>query len=384
MTQKVVFFEAYPDSLLGQQRVLLELLLRLDRQKIEPILICPGAGGLTEAIPEGIELHILPPKGILQERNWMTHNKLPKLLKSPWLILEAIWNLLLYWQQLRQFFQQIQCKLVYCNSFRATLLAGVPARLAGIKTILHEHTSVIERPNILLRFCYWLSERVIFVSQDMLNKLVTHPDSKKFTVIYNGVDLSSDSSYIQPPENHPPSICFIGTLTPRKNVHVLIEAIASLQTTRAFHLLIVGDGEVGYTEKLQQQVKELGLDKIVTFYGRQENVIPFLLKSTLLVLPSSQESFGLVLLEAYSVQRPVIATTVGGIPEVVIDGETGLLIPPNDPDALTNALEKLLFNRELAVEMGRSGYKLLQNKFTLQQNVERISQLIVEIIKVKQ
>ncbi len=380
MTQKVLFFEPYPESLLGQQRVLLDLLLRLDTQKIEPILICPSAGGFTEAIPEGIELHILPPKGILQQRNWITDNKLKHLWKSPWLILEAVWNLLLYWQQLRQFFQQIQCQLVYCNSFRATLLAAVPARLAGIKTILHEHSPNIERPNILLKFCYWLSERVIFVSQDMLNKLVNHPDSKKFTVIHNGVDVSSNSSCIQPPKNHTPTICFVGALTERKNVHVLIKAIASLNKTRAFNLLIIGDGEVRYTEKLKQQVKQLGLDKIVTFCGRQENVLPFMLKSDLLVLPSSQEALPLVLLEAYSVQRPVIATAVGGIPEEVIDGETGLLIPPNDPDALADALEKLLFNRELAVEMGRSGYKLLQNKFTLQQNVERISQLILEVI----
>ena len=380
MTHRIVFFEPYSDSFGGQQRVLLNLIKGIDREKIEPIILVPQEGRFTEAIKD-FHFHVLRPNGILQERGWQNKDKRIGVFKKPFRIVGAVFDLFKYWNQLILFFKKQPIHLVYCNSFRAVFLIGIPARLMGIPVILHEHTGLIKKKNLILWICFLISKKVIFVSHDMRQKLagISSDNHEKFIVVHNGIHISKEIKEIA--QNEFPTVCFIGKLTPLKNVHLLIESIAKVSQTHPVSLLIIGDGEEEYLKKLHKIAELMKVGESIYFLGHQENVVPFIMQSHLLVLPSENESFGLVILEAYSVKRPIIATKVGGIPEVVIHNQTGLLIPPNDVDALSDALIKLLNQPELSIKMGEAGYSLFRENFTVQRNIEEIQEIILEVCR---
>jgi glycosyltransferase involved in cell wall biosynthesis len=117
--------------------------------------------------------------------------------------------------------------------------------------------------------------------------------------------------------------------------------------------LLVGEGP--HQAELEAEVQARGLGPVVRFLGRR-NDIPELIKlATVVVLPSLAESFGFVLAEAMSLGTPVVATRIGGIPEVVSDGETGLLVPPRDATLLADAICRVLDNQTWAKALGRAG-----------------------------
>jgi glycosyltransferase involved in cell wall biosynthesis len=379
MAHRIVFFEPYSDSFGGQQRVLLNLIKGIDRDKFEPILVVPQEGRFTEVLHKHFKFYLLQPNGILKERGWQNKDKLSFFVKKPFQIIKVILDLFNYWIKSIFFLSKQNINVVYCNSFRSVLLIGIPAKLIGIPLILHEHGAEIKKQNFILWFCFLISKKVIFVSEDMRQKLVKHNSGEKYIVVHNGIHIYKDIKYSNP--NTFSTVCFIGKLTPRKNVHLLIESMAQVVQKHPVSLLIIGDGEEEYIKKLQQIIELRGIEKSIHFLGHQKDVLLFLMQSHLLVLPSDNESFGLVILEAYSVKRPVIATKVGGIPEIVVHDQTGLLIPTNDIEALSNALMKLLTQPELCIKMGEAGYHLLKNNFTVQQNIEQIEKIILQVCR---
>jgi glycosyltransferase involved in cell wall biosynthesis len=135
-------------------------------------------------------------------------------------------------------------------------------------------------------------------------------------------------------------------------------------------LLLVGDGPL--REGLQVQARELGVDHTVHFAGRLEDVRPALAAMDVFVLPSREEGMSNALLEAMAAARPVIATDVGGNGEIVREGETGLLVPVDDGDAMATALMDLLGDRERAARFGQAGREDAVRKFGARAMVERL------------
>jgi glycosyltransferase involved in cell wall biosynthesis len=144
-----------------------------------------------------------------------------------------------------------------------------------------------------------------------------------------------------------------------------VQVTAALPEAR---LLVVGDGPL--RGELQQQTYDLGLEGSVIFAGRREDVPRIMAALDVVTLPSLWEGFGLVLLEAMAVARPIVASRVSAIPEIVVEGETGLLVPPRDVDALAAALIALLRDQQRATEMGRRGRVRLEQEFTLGKMIE--------------
>ena len=103
--------------------------------------------------------------------------------------------------------------------------------------------------------------------------------------------------------------------------------------------------------------------------------------SELFALPSINEGFGVVLLEAMAMKCPIVATHVGGIPEVVLDGETGILVPPKDPEQLARGIIKLLKDQSLANQMGERGYQRLRTCFNIEETVTKMEHLYKELMK---
>lgn len=199
--------------------------------------------------------------------------------------------------------------------------------------------------------------------------------SYKTDVIQNGVDSrmfnpSLDGSAIRAKYGMSGSkvILFVGALTPwhgYKGLDVLIAALPCVMSkVRGARLLVVGDGQMrGAYEKFAARC---GVPDAVTFAGRvDDSILPYYyVASDLLVLPSKNESegFGLVLLEAMASARAVVASAVGGVVEVVTSGENGILVEPNDVDALAESIEYLLENDDLRAEIGRRGRKFAESR----------------------
>ncbi|MFB6344559.1 MAG: glycosyltransferase, partial [bacterium] len=135
------------------------------------------------------------------------------------------------------------------------------------------------------------------------------------------------------------------------------------------HLVVVGDGPL--EDELKTLAEDYSIDDSVTFTGFRSDVASIMQSFDAFVHPSLWEGFGLVFLEAMAVKLPVVATNVSAIPEIVVDGETGLLVPPESPDELRNALEKIVTSKDRREELGNNGYNRLTEEFSEQAMVDK-------------
>jgi len=142
---------------------------------------------------------------------------------------------------------------------------------------------------------------------------------------------------------------------------------------RELQLVVVGTG-VLFSE-LQRDAERMGVAQRVTFTGFQQDVVPFLQAADIFVLPSVQEGLSLSALEAMALGKPVVACRVGGTPEVVVDGETGLLVAPGQPTELASALEKLLADPPRARTMGEAGQRRVKEAFDFEHMVSKIERV---------
>ena len=186
-------------------------------------------------------------------------------------------------------------------------------------------------------------------------------------LIYNGLSMPEIDPLPLP--FSPPTLLLLGRLTPEKGFRIAITAFSLLKKMGSCaQLLVAGEGiDRLFLENL---VHQLGLTHSVQFTGEvARNQIPSLMnQTTLVIIPSYFESFGLVALEAMQMQRPVIASAVGGLQEIVSDGETGLLVPPGNPALLYAAIHAMLSDPQKAIQMGKAGQEKAM-AFTLDQHV---------------
>jgi glycosyltransferase involved in cell wall biosynthesis len=189
-------------------------------------------------------------------------------------------------------------------------------------------------------------------------------------------------NYSAPPQAGIPHFVFLGRITPQKGLDWLLQALQKVKVP--VHLDIAGEGYK--KSEMQQLAQKLGLNEQVTFHGwlSAEQVCGLLNSARALIFPSVwHEPAGFVALEAMAHARPVIASRVGGIPEMVLDQVNGLLVEPNDVEALANRIEHLALDWNLAKKMGETGRKQTIEHFTLQIHHNRLQQLYDQIVEQK-
>lgn len=220
------------------------------------------------------------------------------------------------------------------------------------------------------RICNRFASRVIAVAQAEEQILIGKGLVPEIIqTIYNGVPDPLLQEIVRPEEIRalPAGQTIIGAvarLETTKGIHHLIDAFASvIKKIPHLHLIIVGSGSK--EKDLHTQVKKLQIDSLVTFTGYRTNVHDYLHSYDIFVIPSLHEAHPLVLMEGMGHRKPIIATDVGGIPEVIQDGVNGLLIPPENPTLLAEALERLLQNQPLCEELARHARETFEQTFTV-------------------
>jgi len=272
-------------------------------------------------------------------------------------------------------------------STRAAVVAG---RICRIKNILYFSNNIAVPYNSLQRYFEFPIDLIVRHSVDLFVTgslcarsaliRVLRMDESKFKTINNGVEpnwsiLESSNQTQSNPDNSKVVVGIIAILEPRKGHIDLLESVRLLKiekkiTSENFSLLVAGEG--WFRTLIQEEIKKNEISELVTLVGEVEDVYSFITKLDLLVLPSThQEDLPHVILEAMAFSKPIIGTSVGGIPEQVVNGLTGFIVPPNKPIELAKCLSDLIQDPAMRLQMGKNGQKRFLDHFTAQLAIER-------------
>jgi glycosyltransferase involved in cell wall biosynthesis len=236
------------------------------------------------------------------------------------------------------------------NEFREGRFFGLADRLVG--SLAHVHIAISQG------LAHYLAETEGF-------------DEQSFEIVHYGV-AAHDA--VQPYEGAQPRLLCIGRLIPIKGHLVLLRALAQARArVPTLTLDVAGRGPL--EPALREFARELGLEESVRFLGFVSPIQKAVEESAIVVVPSLGEGFGMVALEAMERARPVIASAVGGLPEIVADGETGLVVEPGDAEALADAMVALGSDLGRAAEMGRAGRARAFAEFQPERSVARVEAL---------
>jgi len=268
-------------------------------------------------------------------------------------------------------------------------LARVPALISHYHNVYSRRRIKVHLINQLLSF---LNDRILAVSQAVKESVVRYDriSPGKIEVLYNGIDPSKfkkdfKGSEVRQEFGVKPEDFLIGVvarLEEQKGHRYLFRALRQLiPDFPQIKVLIVGDGTL--RPVLEVQVMEMGLSERVLFGGTRKDVPEILAVLDLFVLPSLWEGFSLALLEALAMGTPIIATAVGGAPEVIRSGHDGLLIPPAEESSLAAAVREAILDPRKYGEMGRKGKETVGRKFTVAHHLTRLQDLYLEVLAQK-
>jgi len=276
--------------------------------------------------------------------------------------------------------------LVHTNTLFAHFYGGMAARRFKLPCIWH-HQDLVERDRLLGLFNWvlrtaaaHLADHVICVSRSVQSTLDHRVAS---TVIYNAL---SDDWWHPPAASHPSesTVGFVGRIAYSKGLDTLIDAVPQvIESVPNVRFSIVGSAsraEADYFAYLKVKVSENQLGGTVHFFPYHNDVRTLISSWRLLVLPSRREALGRVLIEAGALGIPTVASSVGGIPEIIQDGVTGLLVPPNDIGRLSDAIVKLLKHPDLAQRLGQNAKARTSKVFSAETMIESVLDVYHQVL----
>jgi glycosyltransferase involved in cell wall biosynthesis len=287
--------------------------------------------------------------------------------------------------------------LIYANSQKAMIVAALAGRLARKPVIWHLHD--ILSADHFGRTHRWAAARVanscvslvIAASRATAEAfVVAGGDGSRVTVIHNGIDpgpfgLLSDQQQANLRASlglgRHPIVGAFGRFAWWKGQHVLVDALAALPGVHAMFVGAALFGEDAYAEELRRRAAAVNLMDRIHFLGFRKDV-PNLMSLANIVVHTSvaPEPFGRVLVEGMLANRPVVASGAGGVPEIIEDGKSGILVRPADPGALASALTSLLNDQVKAASIAASGHERARDHFSLDRMLERIEQEVSSVL----
>lgn len=356
----------------GAERDLIALLKTLDRQKWEPHVVCPGTGPFRDQLHAiAVPVHAL---------------SLP-----PWRKVRSFFQRRSAIQRLEALVDQLDPAMMHVNDIwwvPHTVRAVAHRASQPVPIVAHVRQEI--EPAKVRRYELDRVGCVIAISRQIEKSLIAGGVSaRKVRTVYSGIDLSGkqlthDSQAIRQLIGIPNGALLLGTIAnlfPRKGYEVMFRALpAIVRAVPGVHYVIVGSDESNYADRLKRLAHELKIADRVHIVGFQDPVQPFLASLDLYVHPALMEGFGIAVVEAMAMGKAVVATTTGGLPEVVAQGETGLLVPPGDVESLAAAVVSLLEDKVRREQMGRIGRARAHEQFSLGASVMHMEQLYGELL----
>lgn len=298
-------------------------------------------------------------------------------------------------------FSREKFDIVHTHTAKAGFIGRIAARLAGARLIVHTPHGhdfygyfgsvgsgfivILER--IAAAFADKIAVLTEIEKRDMLRYRICH--SCKIEVVKSGMDFSAfdninvDVIKKKAEFNIAPDDFVVGTISRLESIkgieYFIDSAKIVLEAIPRAIFLVVGEGSL--RSSLEERARRLGIGKRIIFAGWREDVPEIMPILDVLVLSSLNEAVGRVILEAGAAGKPVIATAVGGVPEIVKNGDTGVLVPPMNPERIARAVVDLLRNEERKNSMGRSAREWIRNNFDEKKMVEGMNNIYRELAK---
>jgi glycosyltransferase involved in cell wall biosynthesis len=357
----------------------------LDPARFESLLVSgtenPGEGSMTDyAVNNGILPIIIPEivgEASLKPRDLYALTKLFHLIRKE------------------------RPDIIHTHTAKAGFLGRLAGRLAGVPVIVHTyhghvlHSYYSPLKTQILRFMERslarLTDSIVAVSQQVKNDLVSYriASREKITVIPLGFELEpfltcekhrgelrrelglSDDARL---------VGIVGRIFPIKNHRLFLDAASRLATLEpAVRFLVVGDGI--QRQEMESYARQLGMEGRVIFTGWRRDLPRIYADLDILVVSSHNEGTPVSAIEAMASGRPVIGTRVGGLPDIISEGDNGFLVPPADPEALANAILRLLKDSEKAVQMGLAGRAMARQRFAVGRLISETETLYFQLLK---
>lgn len=355
----------------GVEQVRLTLVRGLDKSKYEHKIICTWEGGpIADSLKaEGVELIAIG--GFKQPLEWSKHKAVLKVIKS------------------------FKPHIIHGAIFEGMAMAAIGGTLGKVPVVIMEETShPISRTKkaiFLQRLLAKAADRIIGIAPTVVHYLketVKLPESK-VTLINNGVNTpravtKEEKEHLKSTLGIQEGEIIIGSVgrfyNEVKRFTDILEAIKMLKNPKVKFLLL-GQGQDH--DFIVQKAQELKLEDQLIMVGFQSDTAPYFQIMDIFCIASAHEGFGLVAAEAMLHKLPVIATRVGGLADVVLDKETGFLVPPFSPESLAQKIQELTQNPNLAKQMGEIGYQRAMDKFTASRYCQEIDHLYTSLLTKK-
>lgn len=371
----------------GGEIALVNLVRHLDRSLVFPIALLFMEGPLRERLVGCCDTHVIPlaDSALTAKKDGLGWRSLFQLRASLSVLLQ-IWRVV-------QFARKMEIDLIHTNSLKADIIGGIAARIAGIPVVWHVRDRIEPDylPKIVVRVFRFLSRNLPdFVIANSSATLATlHLNGKGAAVDANG-RVVHDGCNVVSIKDGPRGvrttvrIGLVGRITPWKGQDIFIKAAALLkQKHPQAKFEIIGAplfSERAYEADLRRLCGELNVNDMVEFAGFVENVPARIAELDIVVHASiTGEPFGQVIIEGMAEQKPVVATNGGGVPEIVQDGITGLLVPMGDALRMAEAIDYLLTHPAEATMMGVRGRERVQTHFTIQKTARMVEEVYGEV-----
>ncbi len=303
--------------------------------------------------------------------------------------------------RLRNYLRETQADLVHTQLEFADILGNFAAKTLRLPSVCTVHVLPVPETRLRSRLrqrLEWLAlrllcDRVLTVSEATRWYYIeaSGMSPRKLTTLYNGIDLApyarldSDleraavrDEFRLPPDSN--LLVTVAVLRPPKGIEFMLRALpALLKSHPNAYYLIVGDGS--HREELEQETRQLGVREHVIFAGMRTDIPRLLVASDIFILPTLTEALPTVLAEAMASRLPIVASAVGGVPEMVTDGENGRLVAPARPDELSRACIEFLSDADLRRRMGANGWQVVHQKFNIAVQVRRLEQVYLEELR---
>lgn len=272
--------------------------------------------------------------------------------------------------------------LIHTHLTTASLLGAIAGRLTKRPVVCHVHGNDSKT-------YFQFGNYLIAVAQGVKEHLLAQGiPAAKIPVLYYGVDLQKYDHPLPPAEakellalpRDAKTVGVVASLQERKGHRFLLEALAQIEPqVGPVHALFAGEGpEEG---ALREQALQLNMAERVHFLGFRDDVNAVVAACDVVALPSRKEGLSIAVMEAMALRRPVIATRIAGMPELVKDGETGLLVTPFETEPLAAALESLLTNAELRVRLAERGRDFLEERFDQRECLARVESFLTTVVQ---